>query len=268
VFALCVVAGVLIAFGPEPGTDVSNSTLGIAAIGLTAVGWLGQALWRQGLDLPALFGPTPSSLSAWGTILVGVLALDLFNSAEFHLLVPWLEQVSPWLADRYVKDAVSPTGPIEYLRVAGSAVIVAPLVEEFFVRGLMYQRWAYAWDRPVLALLVTSVLFALPHGHVLGTFVVGVVATLLYVRTRSLWAPIGMHAIENAIAVFGGLPVEAGFEFITGGAGDDIFGGGSLAVSGILLAWLLRRCGGALYEPLPYVEHERHIEREQLEYNS
>ena len=175
--------------------------------------------------------------------------------------MPWLEQVSPWLADRYVKQAVSPTGPIEYLRVAGSAVIVAPLVEEFFVRGLMYQRWAYAWDRPVLALLVTSALFALPHGHVLGAFVIGAVATLLYVRTRSLWAPIGMHAIENAIAVFGGLPMEIGFELTTGGTSSGVIVGWlSLIASGLLLTWLLRRCWGSLYEPLPYIEHEQRAE--------
>ena len=256
VFALCVVAGVLIAFGPEPGTDVSNSTLGIAAIGLTAVGWLGQALWRQGLDLPALFGPPPSSPSAWGTVLVGVLALDLFNSAEFHLLVPWLEQVSPWLADRYVMNAVeTPTEASEYLRLVASGVIAAPLVEEFLFRGVMYQRWAYAWDRPALALGAAAVPFALLHGHVLGAFVFAGVTTLLYVHTRSLWAPIGMHAIGNASALFGGLPVEAGFEFITGGAGDEVFGWVSLAVSGVLLAWLLRRCGGGLYEP----NSEQHI---------
>ena len=169
--------------------------------------------------------------------------------------------MSPWLADRYVKDAVAPTGLMEYLRVAGSAVIVAPLVEEFFVRGLMYQRWAYAWNRPVLALLVTSVLFALLHGHVINAFIVGVVAILLYARTRSLWAPIRMHAIVNAIAVSGGLPMEAGFELATGGTSSGVFVGWlSLIVSGLLLAWLLRRCWGALYEPLPYIEHEQRSE--------
>jgi len=262
VFALCMVAGVLIAFGPEPGTDISNSTLGIAAIGLTTVGWLGQALWRQGLDLRALFGSPPSSRSAWGTVLVGVLALDLFNSAEFHLLVPWLEQVSPWLADRYLMNAVeTPGGRGEYLRLIASGVIAAPLVEEFLFRGVVYQRWAYAWDRPALALGAAAVPFALLHGHFLGAFIFGGSATLLYVHTRSLWAPIGMHAIGNANALLGGVPVEAGFEFITGGAGDHIFGWVSLAVSSILLAWLVWRCGGALYEPLPYVEHEGRYEK-------
>ena len=257
VFGLCVAAGMLTTFGLEPGTDISHSTLGIAAIGLTAVGWLGQALWRQGLDLRALFGPPPSSLSAWGTVLVGVLALDLFNSAEFHLLVPWLEQVSPRLADRYMMNTVeTPTGTREYLRLITSGVIAAPLVEEFLFRGVVYQRWAYAWDRPAPALGAAAVPFALLHGHVLGAFMFAGTATLLYVHTRSLWAPIGMHAIANANALFGGLPVEVGFEFITGGAGDGVFGWVSLGVSGILLAWLLRRCGGALYEPLPYIEHE------------
>jgi len=187
----------------------------------------------QGLDLSALFGPLPSSPSAWGTVLVGVLAVDLLNSAEFHLLVPWLEQVAPRLADRYVMNAVeTPTGTREYLRLIGSGVIAAPLVEEVLFRGVVYQRWAYAWNRPVLALGAAAVPFALLHGHVLGAFVFAGVTTLLYVHTRSLWAPIAMHALGNANALFGGLPVEAGFELITGGAGDGVFGGVSLVASG------------------------------------
>lgn len=254
---LCLMLGVESALGLNLPDRVVGWTLAI----LTLTGWFGQAVWRHQLDLSALFGPFPTDPSAWGTVLVGVLALDLLAEAEFHLLLPWLEQVSPWLADRYLKNAVSPTGTTEYLRAAGSAVIVAPLVEEFFVRGLMYQRWAYAWNRPVLALLVTSVLFALPHGHVINAFILGVVTTLLYVRTRSLWAPIGMHAIGNAISVFGGLPMEAGFELATGGTSSGVVVGWlSLIVSGLLLAWLLRRCWGALYEPLPYTEHEQHSE--------
>jgi transcriptional regulator, AbrB family len=218
-------------------------------------------VWWHELDLSAFFGPLPSDPSSWSTVLVGVLALDFLEEAEFHLLVPWLEQVSPWLAARYLKDAVSPTGTTEYLRAAASAVIVAPLVEEFFFRGLMYQRWAYAWNRPVPVLLVTSVLFALPHGHVINTFILGVVTTLLYVQTRSLWAPIAMHAIGNAIAAFGGLPMEIGFELVAGGTSSGVVVGWlSLIVSGVLLAWLLRRCWGAIYDPLPYVEHEQRVE--------
>ncbi|WP_263831326.1 CPBP family intramembrane glutamic endopeptidase [Salinibacter sp.] len=257
VCALFGAAGLLIASGLEVGPDISERMLGMGLIGGTMVGWLGQALWRQGLDLSALFGPLPSSPSAWGTVLVGVLALDLLNSAEFHLLVPWLEQVAPRLADRYVMNAVeTPTGTREYLRLIGSGVIAAPLVEEVLFRGVVYQRWAYAWNRPALALGAAAVPFALLHGHVLGAFVFAGVTTLLYVYTRSLWAPIAMHALGNANALFGGLPVEAGFELITGGAGDGVFGGVSLVASGVLLVGLLGRCGGALYEPLPYVEHE------------
>ena len=256
--SLCLVLGVESALGLNSPDRVSGWTLAV----LTLTGWFGQAVWRHQLDLSAFFGPFPTDPSAWGTVLVGVLALDFFGEAQFHLLLPWLEQVSPWLADRYVKDAVSPTGPMEYLRVTGSAVIVAPLVEGFFMRGLVYQRWAYAWNRPVLALLVTSLLFALPHGHVLGTFAVGVVATLLYVRTRSLWAPIAMHAVGNVIAVFGGLPMEIGFGLATGGTSSGVVVGWlSLIMSGLLLAWLLRRCWPALYEPLPYIEHEQRAEK-------
>ncbi|MCS3639393.1 CPBP family intramembrane glutamic endopeptidase [Salinibacter ruber] len=256
------VVGLLIAFGLEPGEDVSKRTLGMGIIGLMTVGWLSYALWEQELDLYALFGPLPSWPSAWGLALAGVLAVDLLNSAEFHLLVPWLEQVAPWLAERYVMNAVeAPAGASAYLRLIASGVIAAPLLEEFLFRGVVYQRWAYAWDRPALALGAAAVPFALLHGHVLGAFVFAGVTTLLYLHTRSLWVPIGMHAVGNASALLGGIPTESGFEFVTGGASTGAFGWACLAVSGLLLAWLLRRCGPALYEPLPYAVHERAANR-------
>ena len=59
------VVGLLIAFGLEPGGDVSKRTLGMGIIGLMTVGWLSYALWEQELDLYALFGPLPPSPSAW-----------------------------------------------------------------------------------------------------------------------------------------------------------------------------------------------------------
>ena len=137
--------------------------------------------------------------------MLGVLALDLFESAELHLLLPWLKEVAPALADRYTMNVVEePSGMGAYLRLIGSGVIAAALVEEVLWRGLVYQRWAHAWSAPVGALFAAALPFALMHGHVLGAFVFAGVTTLLYLRTRSLWIPIAVHALGNGINLFGG----------------------------------------------------------------
>jgi hypothetical protein len=235
--------------------SVSSDLIGRAAV-LTAVGvWIGQAMGRHGLRLTAVFGPLPS-LHGWGLTLIAVGMQDLFGSAQFHLLVPWLEQTAPNLADWYtMSSAGDPAGPTGYLHMIVTGVIIAPLLEEFIFRGFLYQRWAYSWGGPVWALGATAGVFATLHGHVLGVFVFSVVTTLLFVQTRSLWAPIVMHAVGNLINIPGVLPVRSGFEAVTGVTDAQTFGGACLAVSIPLLVWFVVRHWTALFSPLPYLEH-------------
>ena len=248
----------LITMGGEVGRDISTGVLGMGVMTCATGGWVVQMVGWQGLSVSAVVGPMPTRWKPWALVFLGVLALDLFAGAEFHLLLPWLEEEAPALADRYTMNVVEePSGVGAYLRLIGSGVVAAALVEEVLWRGLIYQRWAHAWGSPVGALIAAALSFALMHGHVLGAFVFAVVTTLLYLRTRSLWVPIAVHALGNGINVFGGLPVEEGFITVTGVTSEWIFGSVCLVVSGGLLAWIFWLCGGALYGPMPYVKHER-----------
>ena len=248
----------LITTGAKVGNDISASTLGMGTVVFAAGGWGVQMVGWQGLSVSAVFGPVPTRWTSWGLVLLGVLALDLFEGAEFRLLLPWLEEVAPALADRYTMNVVEePSGIGAYLRLFGSGVIAAALVEEVLWRGLIYQRWAHAWGSPIGALIAAALSFALMHGHVLGAFVFAVVTTLLYLRTRSLWIPIAVHALGNGINLFGGLPVASAFTIVTGGTNEWVFGSVCFVAATGLLIWVFRLCGGALYEPVPYVENER-----------
>lgn len=256
--AFVVGVALLITTGAEVGSDVSAGVLGMGIVAFAAGGWGIQMVGWQGLSVSAVVGPVPTRWTSWGLVLLGVLALDLFESAEFHLLLPWLDEVAPALADRYTMNVVEePSGIGAYLRLIGSGVIGAALVEEGLWRGLIYQRWAHAWGRPVGALIAAALPFALMHGHVLGAFVFAVVTTLLYLRTRSLWAPIAMHALGNGINLFGGLPVESGFTVATGVTNEWVFGSVCFVAATGLLISVFRLCGDALHEPVPYVEHEK-----------
>jgi hypothetical protein len=255
--AFIVAVTLLITTGAEVGRDISARVLGMGVVGLAAGGWGVHMVGWQGLSISAVLGPVPTRWGPWGLVCLGVLALDLFEGAEFHLLLPWLEEVAPAFADRYTMNVVAePSGVGGYLRLVGSGVVAAALVEEVLWRGLIYQRWAHAWGAPVGALIAAALLFALMHGHVVGAFVFAVVTTLLYLRTRSLWVSIAVHALGNAINLFGGLPLEDGFTAVTGGTSDWIFGSGCFVASAGLLVGIFWLCGGALDRPLPYVEHE------------
>jgi hypothetical protein len=254
-FAAGVLASILL--GPVPGlgpADRVAETAGPALVGLAALGWLVRAVWAKGLSPSALFGPAPSR-AGWGWVLAAILAMDLFQSAQIHLLVPWLERAAPALADWYMASSTGdPGGTAAYAGMVLRAVVVASLLEEVLFRGLLYQRWARSWNRPVAALLASSLLFAALHGHVIGAFVMAVVATLLFLITRSLWAPIAFHAGGNALSIPGMPSLEEGYAALTHGPADAAFGALCLTASLPFLAWFVWRHRPALRQPLPYLQ--------------
>lgn len=80
-----------------------------------------------------------------------------------------------------------------------AAVIVAPLVEEIFFRGFLFQgfRKKYGW---VSAMLLSSAIFAAAHldlASLIPTFVLGIVLTYVYHRSNSVWPGIILHFLIN-----------------------------------------------------------------------
>ena len=78
------------------------------------------------------------------------------------------------------------------------------LFEEVFFRGAvqnLFERW---WKKPLLAVLVTSLLFSLIHMSVflfLSRALLGFVLGLMYQRSRNLWVNIIAHFLNNTVAV-------------------------------------------------------------------
>lgn len=86
-----------------------------------------------------------------------------------------------------------------------SAAIMPALTEELLFRGIVF-RWFEEFAGSWAALVITSALFGLSHilnpaGTWFSSFAVAVEGGLLlggvYLLTRSLWAPIGLHAAWN-----------------------------------------------------------------------
>ena len=87
--------------------------------------------------------------------------------------------------------------------IFGIAVIAAPVTEELIFRGCLYGILRKSSGR-VPAIVVSSVLFALIHGHLPslpGLIVLAAGLALVYERCGSLWAPISMHASFNALTI-------------------------------------------------------------------
>ncbi|MFZ5868267.1 MAG: CPBP family intramembrane glutamic endopeptidase [Thermodesulfobacteriota bacterium] len=77
-------------------------------------------------------------------------------------------------------------------------VLIAPIVEEFFFRGLLLTRWSVKWNVP-WAIFASSALFALGHPDVIGAFFFGYVMCVLYIQTKSLLVPIALHMTNNGM---------------------------------------------------------------------
>ncbi len=83
-------------------------------------------------------------------------------------------------------------------------VVVAPLMEEIVVRGLLFRSLRMRLSFGVSAVL-SSLVWAVWHGSVqqgVTAFLVGLILSLTYELYRNLWLTIAIHAGNNALALY------------------------------------------------------------------
>ena len=105
-------------------------------------------------------------------------------------------------------------GFLEPWLVVVAVVIVAPIAEEAFFRGVAFNAWLRERGRR-FAYIGSAALFAAIHVSLVSLvpiFLLGLALAWVYRRTRSLVAPIAMHATFNAISV--GIALLVRYEII------------------------------------------------------
>lgn len=141
------------------------------------------------------FGLRPFKSSAFGWIFAALVAYLILTSIYTVLVDPPSEQLPSGLedADQNLLLAIA-TGML--------LIVVAPLAEEVFFRGFMYQAF-----RNSFGVLPGALLSALIFGAIHFEFfklvqlaILGVILALLFEKTRSLWSPIILHAVNNTLA--------------------------------------------------------------------
>ncbi|MBA3587333.1 MAG: CPBP family intramembrane metalloprotease [Chloroflexi bacterium] len=84
-----------------------------------------------------------------------------------------------------------------------AVVILAPIAEEVFFRGVVFNAWLREGGRR-WAFIGSSALFALIHASIVALvpiFLLGLALAWIYQRTGNLLAPIAMHAMVNGVSV-------------------------------------------------------------------
>ena len=205
-FGLFAVAGVLVGRLAGPTTTILAS---LAAYWLNFLCFAGAAYFlgvrRQGLSWP-VFGLRPFPLRWLGVgLLAAVAVLPLRACAALAAQVALgggLDQLDARM------DLIVPQGDVglNLMVTLFGAGLLAPLAEELYFRGLLHRWfWAHFSTQPWLRVLLSSGVFALGHvdsaGAVASTFFLGILCALAYERTRSLWLPVAIHAVNNSLAV-------------------------------------------------------------------
>jgi membrane protease YdiL (CAAX protease family) len=85
--------------------------------------------------------------------------------------------------------------------------VLAPIVEEMFFRGFLFQgfRQKYGW---ITAALLSSAIFAAAHLDLVAlipTFILGCLLAYVYHRSNSVWPGVILHFLVNAFGLLAAL---------------------------------------------------------------
>ena len=247
----------------DGGLDPFFQTLIINAgfYGLMVAWVLGKASGNR-VDMRLLIGSVPSGYQ-WRSVVGVVGLLMLFTIFTSWLFLYFISVYLTHLVDVFANEDVYVTGKqsdyagLHNLQAFLVTVLVAPVVEEVFFRGMLLTRWSLKWG-PTAGVIGSSIVFGLFHVGFVGAFAFGVAMCLLYIKTNTLIVPMAAHFLNNlVVSGFSAIALrsEAG-----GRAVDfqDLEAGLMVAVAGAivtltLLVWYIVRNWPRRGETAPYL---------------
>lgn len=135
----------------------------------------------------------------WGILLF----FPVFYIAGF--LQPILQQIGLSSPHTPTPSFLEATGMTEIILAAFLVVVVA-ISEETLFRGYLLLRFTQITKNRGVALIISSVIFALGHGYegsagVVTVGVIGFLLAIVYIWRRSLIAPMVMHFMQDFIGI-------------------------------------------------------------------
>ena len=132
---------------------------------------------------------------------LALLAFVIWNFVTFFIFPPTQNEIS------YQLDLPTFTGATGFLMYFFYPVIAGPIFEEMIYRGLVMiaLEKGKKWGLDVLgSATLFGILHISSHGWVLTDFFVymgsGLIMALFFRATKSIYWPIGLHIVDNAIA--------------------------------------------------------------------
>lgn len=127
----------------------------------------------------------------------------LFSALQASGYMDWIESLGVETVQDTVKLLKDSKDPATLALMSFAAVIAAPMCEEIVFRGYLYsasKRFLGSWA----AMIFSGLIFGAAHGSLaalLPLAIFGWVLALIYEKTGSLWAPMGVHFCFNGATV-------------------------------------------------------------------
>lgn len=130
-------------------------------------------------------------------------------------------------------------GDIDTTNLILTVGIIGPICEEIIFRGVVLEGLLKKYD-PKKAILFSAIIFSIIHLQplqVISTFFIGLILGWIYLKTQSLWVCIGIHIVNNLVAV---LTMNDSIDAPVSYFDNNLLYVGSLALAGIIayLAYL------------------------------
>ena len=164
-----------------------------------------SGLSRAGLSYNRLFGTFPTWRTLGGYALWVVPLVIISIAATYVFYFPLSYVLPGFVKSWYLEDSTVMiwrdgdnyifANAVNYLTI----VLVAPVMEEFFARGILLTRWTVKWG-VTRAILVSSIVFGILHTNLIGGFCFACVMAIFYIRTKSLFVPMSLHILNNLTA--------------------------------------------------------------------
>jgi membrane protease YdiL (CAAX protease family) len=209
-FALAKIAILVAELGGSPATAAipgstawHRATLMEQGTALLVFGLMVVMLAQARRANPGRFSLGRATGVAAGIVgLLVLLPLTALQSEMGRIVWNWLHpETAPPVHAVLQALSQSQWGTWGTVQLVVGAVLIAPLTEELFFRGLLLQALCYHFRHGWLAVAVSAVTFGLVHAQpqdVLPLLTMGVVLGYLRLRCGVLWPCILLHALFNA----------------------------------------------------------------------
>jgi membrane protease YdiL (CAAX protease family) len=209
--ASVVVAAIIAGVAGEQADDLSPGVI------LTATFIQDALLIAAMLGISALNGVklTPATFGLRKSVSKDALPLAIGVFIAFYIfLIAW-SRLQPSAKDDLLDDLGAKTSTASAIAVAVLVCVVAPIVEELFFRGFLFNALQRVWHWVPSAIVGGLVFGGIHAGGTPAIFLVplavlGFLLCFLYKRLGSVLPGMGVHAFNNALTLGVGLSWSAG----------------------------------------------------------